>query len=39
MVDVASGHLSACHFWDEVADEVLREAAATGIAAHEGRLE
>ena len=39
LVDVASGHLSACHFWDEVADEVLREAAATGIAAHGGRLE
>jgi oligopeptide/dipeptide ABC transporter ATP-binding protein len=39
LVDVAGGHLSACHFWDEVADEVLREAAATGIAAREGRLE
>ena len=38
-VAVAEGHYSACHFWDEVADEVLREAAATGMAAHGGRLE
>jgi oligopeptide/dipeptide ABC transporter ATP-binding protein len=36
---VSEGHYSACHFWDEVADEVLREAAATGIEAHGGRLE
>ncbi len=38
-VEVSAGHLSACHFWDEVADEVLREAAVTGMSAHEGRLE
>ena len=37
--EVSDGHFSACHFWDEVADEVLREAAATGISAREGRLE
>jgi oligopeptide/dipeptide ABC transporter ATP-binding protein len=39
LIAVSDGHLSACHFWDEVAEEVLREAAATGLAAHGGRLD
>ncbi|MGH8950385.1 MAG: ABC transporter ATP-binding protein [Acidimicrobiia bacterium] len=39
LVSGAETHPSACHFRDEVADEVLREAAATGIAAHGGRID
>jgi len=38
LADVDHGHLSACHFWDEVAEELAREAEATGIQAHGGAL-
>ena len=37
--EIGSGHLSACHFPDEVPEELAREAAETGIAAHGGRLD
>jgi oligopeptide transport system ATP-binding protein len=30
---VSEGHFSACHFWEEVAQEVLRDAKESGIAA------
>ncbi|MGI9610182.1 MAG: ABC transporter ATP-binding protein [Acidimicrobiia bacterium] len=36
---IGEGHITACHFRDEVADELLREAAQTGIAAHGGRID
>jgi len=38
LITGAEDHPSACHFRDEVAAELLREAAATGIAAHGGQL-
>jgi hypothetical protein len=39
LAEVSENHFSACHFWDDVADEVLRVAAATGMSAREGRLD
>ncbi len=36
--EVSEGHFTACHFRDEVADEVQREAVATGIAVEGGEL-
>ncbi|MGC2241403.1 MAG: ABC transporter ATP-binding protein [Acidimicrobiia bacterium] len=36
--DVSEGHFTACHFRDEVADEVQREAVETGIAVEGGEL-
>ena len=37
--DAGEGHMTACHFHTEVPEELLREAAETGLAAHEGRLD
>ncbi len=36
--EAAPGHLTACHFWTEVADELVREAAATGLETRGGAL-
>ncbi|MFZ0626315.1 MAG: ABC transporter ATP-binding protein [Acidimicrobiia bacterium] len=36
--EVSEGHFTACHFRDEVADEVQREAVETGIAVEGGEL-
>jgi oligopeptide transport system ATP-binding protein len=36
--EVSQGHFTACHFRDEVADEVQREAVETGIAVEGGEL-
>ncbi len=36
--EVSQGHFTACHFRDEVADEVQREAIETGIAVEGGEL-
>jgi oligopeptide/dipeptide ABC transporter ATP-binding protein len=38
-VRVGEGHESACHFQDEVADELNREAEQTGLSATGGRLD
>jgi oligopeptide/dipeptide ABC transporter ATP-binding protein len=38
LYEASAGHLSACHFWHEVADELLREAAATGLETQGGAL-
>ena len=37
--DAGEGHMTACHFHTEVPEELLREAAETELAAHEGRLD